>query len=113
MDSEIVDILLFVGLGLYVINAILFLYLHLKTYKVKDGVGLVFLKLITLGIFIGSTSVAIARFNNLYLKDWDDNFGRIVAIINPLTLLGVGLYLNYLFSRPQKTFPKVPKKLPK
>ena len=58
---------------------------------------LIFLKTLTLSIALGSSIITFVRYGNLYIDNWDDDVGRVIAIINPLILLGVGLYLNYLF----------------
>lgn len=95
----IIEYLLFIGMGLYFFTALLFLYLFLRTLRTKDGVGLVFLKLLTFGLFVGSFTIFFIRFLSLF-NSLDGDLGRAIAIINPLTLLGVGLYLNYLFHNP-------------
>ena len=97
----IIEYLLFVGFGLYVASSIVFLYLFLRTLRTKDGIGLVFLKVLTFGLFVGSFSIALIRFLGLYYA-FDSDLSRAIAIINPITLLGVGLYLNYLFHNPSR-----------
>lgn len=97
MDNELMETLLFAGFGLYAMTTVIFLFLWLRTLRTQDGIGLAFLKTLTFGVFIGSFVVTIVRCCTLYVDSWDVNFGRVVAIINPITLLGVGFYLNYLF----------------
>lgn len=101
MNEEITDLLLFVGLGLYLFTSLIFFFLFIKTLKVKDGVGLKFLRLLTFGVFVGSTTVTVVRFCSLY-GHMNAAVGRSIAIINPLILLTVGLYLNYLFCQKYK-----------
>lgn len=97
------DYLLFIGMGLYAFTTIMFGYLFYRTTQTRDGIGLLFLKFVTFGIFIGSATIALVRFCNLYVDKFDPDIGRVIAIINPITLLGVGLYLNYLF---HQKYPK-------
>lgn len=96
MNQIIIDYLLFIGMGLYALTAIIFAYLFYRTTKTIDGVGLTFLKILTLGLCIGSFSVFTVRFLNMFFN-FNSNLTRALAIINPITLLGVGLYLNFLF----------------
>jgi hypothetical protein len=99
MSKELIDLFLFVGMGLYFANAGLFFFLFTRTLRTTDGIGLDFLRMLTFAIFIGSVVITIVRFCNLYVEGFNADFGRAIAIINPLTLLGVGLYLNYLFHK--------------
>ena len=101
MGKLIIEYLLFCGMGLYFACSMMFLYLFLRTLKTRDGIGLVFLKILTFGIFIGTLTIFIVRFLGLY-TNFDADLSRAIAIINPLTLLGVGLYLNYLFHQKYK-----------
>ena len=91
-----IEYLLFVGMGLYLLTSLLFLYLFLRTLRTRDGIGLIFLKFLTAGLSIGSITVFLVRFFGLYFN-LDHNLARAIAIVNPITLLGVGLYLNFLF----------------
>jgi len=95
------EYILFIGFGLYVLTSLMFLYLFLRTLKTKDGIGLVFLKTLTFAIFLGSVVIAISRYLTLF-HGANSNIGRAIATINPITLLGVGLYLNYLFHKKYK-----------
>lgn len=101
MNKEIIEMLLFMGFGLYALNTLLFFFLFLRTLKTKDGIGLAFLKILTFAIFLGSLTISFSRCMTLYGK-MDVNLGRVLAIVNPLTLLGVGLYLNFLFHQKYK-----------
>ena len=92
----IMENLLFVGSGLYLVSAGIFLYLWIKTLKVKDGTGLKFLKILTASLFIGSLSIFLIRVFSEY-GSLDMMTARAIAIVNPITLVGVALYLNYLF----------------
>ena len=102
MENLIIEYLLFIGMGLYFACSMLFLFLFLRTLQTRDGIGLVFLKLLTIGIFIGSFTIFVVRFMGLY-GTMDADLSRAIAIINPIVLLGVGLYLNYLF---HQKYPK-------
>lgn len=95
------DYLLFIGMGLYLLSGVLFLLLFLRTLRTKDGIGLFFLKILTCSLAIGSLTVFVVRFLGLY-AGLDEDLARIIATVNPITLLGVGLYLNYLFHHPEK-----------
>lgn len=97
----IIQYVLFTGMGLYLISSLMFLYLFLRTLRTKDGVGLFFLKILTLSLFIGSFTIFIVRFLSMYFM-MDADLVRAIAIVNPITLLGVGLYLNYLFHQKKK-----------
>lgn|SRR3990167_218794 len=94
--STIISYLLFLGLWLYLVAAIMFLYLFIKTLKAKDGAGLLFLKLLTFSLFLGSLNIFIVRIlsENGYISFIT---ARALAVTNPVILVGVGLYLNYLF----------------
>jgi hypothetical protein len=85
----------FIGLGLYLIAGFLFLYLFIKTLGKKDGNGLAFLKILTISLSIGSFIVAVIRFLSEY-GDLDLLTARAIAITNPILLVAVALYLNYL-----------------
>jgi len=101
MSNTVIDYLLFCGLGLYAMTSLLFFYLWLRTLWTKDGVGLIFLKLLTFSLFVGSFVITILRIDAMYFS-LDPNVSRAIAIINPITLLAVGLYLNYLFHQKYK-----------
>jgi len=93
----IVPYLLFIGSGLYLISSVMFLYLFMKTTQVKDGIGLSFLRIITFGNFLGSLTIFLIRVLSEY---WTLDFlvARAVAVINPILLVGMALYLNYRFN---------------
>ena len=97
----IIEYLLFIGMGLYFLCFLLFLFLFVRTLKTKDGIGLVFLKILTLGLFIGSLTIFITRFLGIY-TNINSDLMRAITIINPIILFGVGLYLNFLFHHPAK-----------
>ena len=92
----IISYLNFTGAGLYLASALIFLYLWIRTLRTKDGIGLAFLKVLTFCIFVGSLVVflirAFSEYGTLPLLT-----ARAMAIINPILLVGVGLYLNFLF----------------
>lgn len=110
MTDKIIDYLLFCGLGLYLLNSLMFLYLFLRTLNTKDGVGLVFLKILTFAVFLGSLIIASLRIGYLYFN-LDSDLSRAIATINPIILLGVGLYLNYLFNHKVSNFTRKDKKI--
>ena len=95
------EYLLFIGSGLYLATTILFLMLFIRTLSFKNGVGLRFLKVLTVGVSLGSFSVFIVRILSEYygvgMLD-----ARAYAIINPIILVAIGLYLNYLFNTTYK-----------
>jgi hypothetical protein len=64
--------------------------------RTVDGIGLIFLRILTLGISIGTFVIFLTRYFSEY-GSLELLTARAIAIINPITLLGVGLYLNYLF----------------
>jgi hypothetical protein len=101
MIEVIIEYLIFIGFGLYTATAVMFLSLFLRTMRTVDGIGLVFLKLLTFGIFLSSLVIAISRFCTLFMGV-DTDIGRAIAVINPIVLLGVGLYLNFLFHQKYK-----------
>jgi len=102
MNNETIELVRFIGAGLSLFNSVLYLYLFVRTMGVKDGPGLGFLRLLTIGIFIGSSIITCVRFTELYVEDWNITLSPAIMTINPLILLGVGLYLNYLFHQKYK-----------
>ena len=91
-----IEYMLFIGSGLYLIASAMFLYLWLRTLRAKDGIGLLFLRYLTFGIFLGSATIFIIRVLSEY-GTLPYITARAIAVINPLILVMVGLYLNYLF----------------
>ena len=100
-----IDYLLFVGMYLYLFSTAIFLYMFVRTCRAKDGIGLVFLKIMTGGLTIGSLALFTIRFMIDY-GGLEGETGRALAIINPIILLSVGLYLNYLFINSKHTITK-------
>src|SRR3990167_5926962 len=94
--NVIVEYLLFIGSVLYLASGFMFLYLFIRTLKTKDGVGLAFLKMLTSSLSIGSFSIFTIRILSEYGK-LDYITARALAITNPILLVAVALYLNYLF----------------
>lgn len=97
----IVDYLLFIGAGLYLVSTGLFFYLFLKTLRSRDGIGLTFLRFLTLGISIASFTVFIIRVLSEY-GNLSFLMARAIAVVNPTVLVAVGLYLNFLFHNPSR-----------
>ncbi len=95
MIDTLVNYSLFIGSGLYFVSALIFFYLFIRTLRTKDGVGLIFLKILTLNLSLGSIIVFIIRVMSEY-GDLDMMTARAIAVINPILLVAVGLYLNYL-----------------
>lgn len=91
-----IEYILFIGSGLYLASGIIFSYLCYRTFKTKDGIGLLFLKLLTASLAVGSFSVLSIRVLSEY-GNLDMLTARAIAGIMPLSLVAVGLYLNYLF----------------
>ncbi len=98
----LIEYLLFIGSGLYLLSSVMFLYLFIRTLRTRDGIGLVFLKILTFGIFIGSLSVFSIRILSEY-GFMDYQTARAIAVINPMILVGVAFYLNYLFHQKIKS----------
>src|SRR3989304_7078032 len=92
----LIEYVLFIGSGLYLASGVIFSYLCYRTFKTKDGVGLLFLKLLTGSLAVGSFSVLTIRVLSEY-GNLDMLTARAIAGIMPLSLVAVGLYLNYLF----------------
>jgi len=86
--------LLFIGSGLYLFNAVLYFWLWTRTMRKVDGTGLYFLQILTFSLSLGSFIVFIVRvlseYGSLGILE-----ARAIAVVNPLLLLGVGLWLNY------------------
>lgn len=92
----LIEYLLFIGSGLYLASAIIFLYLFLRTFRTKDGIGLVFLKFLTGSLSLGSFVVLGIRVCSEYWN-LDMLVARAIAVVMPGLLVMVALYLNYLF----------------
>ena len=94
--SIIIEYLLFIGMGLYFVSSLMFLLLFIKTLRFKNGAGLKFLQAITFSLSLGSLTIFIIRILSEY-GHLDLLTARAIAITNPILLVGVALYLNYLF----------------
>lgn len=92
----IIDLLIFIGMGLYLLSSLGYLYLFLRTLRTTDGIGLQFLRYLTLSLSIGPFVIFVVRFLGMY-DNLDPDLSRAIAIINPILLLATVLYLNYLF----------------
>lgn len=92
----IIEYLLFIGMWLYFLTFILFLYLFYLTTRVRDGIGLIFLRVLCMFLSLGSLSIFFIRYFSEY-GNLDFFTARGLAVINPLLLIAVALYLNYLF----------------
>ena len=90
----IIEYLLFIGSALYLVAGVMFLYLFIRILRVKNGSGLAFLKFTTGSLSIGSFVVFIIRYLSEYGK-LDLLAARAIAIINPILLVAVALYLNH------------------
>lgn len=100
--NEIIEYLLFIGLFGYLGSCIMFFYLFVRTLFTKDGIGLLFLRTLTLAISIGSGIVFAVRVLSEY-GHMDFLVARAIAGVNPIILIAVGLYLNFLF---HQKYPK-------
>lgn len=109
MESIIVEYLNFVGMGLYLASSVIFLLLFLRTLRTTDGIGLVFLKMLTGLLSIGSFSVFTIRIMSEY-GSMPFLTARAIAIVNPVSLIVVALYLNYLFHNPEHILKSVDSK---
>lgn len=92
----IISYLLFIGSAMYLVSGIMFLYLFLRTLRTKDGIGLVFLKFLTFSLSISSFVVFSIRVLSEY-GTLDLMTARAIALVNPVLMVAVALYLNYLF----------------
>ena len=96
MNETLLSYLLFVGTSLHFIAFIMFGYLWYKTIHASDGLGLAFLRVLTFCLTVGSLVIFYIRFAAEYgwlgLRE-----SRALAIINPILMVAVALYLNYLF----------------
>ena len=101
MIETLVSYLLFVGSWLYLLASIMFLYLFLKTLREKNGKGLLFLRVLTLSISLGSLTVFTIRVLSEY-GSLSFLIARAIAIVNPLILVLLAFYLNYLFHQKKK-----------
>lgn len=92
----ITNYLLFIGSGLYLVSGLMFAVLFLRTLKIKDGTGLAFLRFLTVGLSLGSFVIFTIR---ILSERGSLSFltARAIAVINPIALVAVGLYLNFLF----------------
>ena len=109
MSNIIVEYLNFIGAGLYLTSGIMFFILFLRTLKTKDGVGLIFLKLLTFFMSLGSITVftirVLSEYGSLPLLT-----ARAIAIVNPVALVAVALYLNFLFHNPERVIKSLDSK---
>ncbi len=90
---------------MYLVSGFMFTYLWYRTMRTTDGLGLVFLKILTGSVAFGSYVIFAIRVASEY-GTMPLLTARAVATINPIILVGVGLYLNYLFHQKQTTFTK-------
>ena len=97
----IIEYLLAIGSFLYLVSAGIFFYLWLKTLRVKDGAGLIFLRLLTFAIFLGSLTIFSIRILSEY-RIISFLLARAIAIVNPILIVITGLYLNFLFHNKNK-----------
>ena len=94
----LVEYLLFIGSGLYLVASIMFFLLFLKTLGVKNGSGLTFLRILTFSNFVGSFTIFSIRVLSEY-GNLDFLIARAIAVVNPILLVGTALYLNYRFHK--------------
>lgn len=94
----LIDYLLFIGSGLYLASAGLFLFLFFKACKMVDGVGLIFFKLLTLSVALGSIVIFYIRIASEYFG-MDMLVARAIAVFNPLLLVATAFYLFYFFNK--------------
>ncbi len=92
----IIEYLLFIGSALYLASGFMFLYLFFRTLRTKDGLGLAFLKYLTLSLSLGSFTIFLIRILSEYGK-LSFMAARAVAVVNPILMVAIALYLNYLF----------------
>lgn len=97
----IIEYALFIGAGLYLIASAMFFFLFVRTLMTQDGLGLVFLRVLTISISVGSFTVFLVR---VLSENGMISFplARAIAVINPLILVGIALYLNFLFYHSSK-----------
>lgn len=96
MNDLIIDYLAFIGSGLYLIAFGIFFFLFIRTCRCKDGIGLQFLRYLTLAISLGSLVIFFVRILSEY-GFMDMMTARAIAVFNPLLLVAVAFYLNFLF----------------
>jgi hypothetical protein len=101
MTDIVIEYLLFIGSSLYLIASAMFFYMFLRTLKLRNGIGLTFLRVVTLGASLGSLSIFLVRIlsENGVIEFLE---ARAIAVVNPILLIGIALYLNYLFHRKGK-----------
>ena len=99
MNEEMLELIQFIGFGIYAITTFLFLSLFLKIRKQGDGSGLDFLKIVTFGIFVGSLVISCMRYCELYVVGFEQKWIAPITSANAVILFIVGLYLNYLFHK--------------
>jgi hypothetical protein len=92
----IIEYLLFIGSAFYLISGVMFFYLFFRTIKASDGLGLVFLRFLTFSLSMGSFTIFMTRILSEY-GNLDYVTARAIAVVNPILLVVVALYLNYLF----------------
>ncbi len=102
---DYISYLLFIGSALYLVSSILFFFLFVRTLRTTDGAGLFFLRYLTLAVSAGSFVIFMIRILSEYMG-LDLLVARAIAVFNPLILLSVGLYLNYLFHVKNKSQKK-------
>jgi 16S rRNA G527 N7-methylase RsmG len=105
----IIEYLLFLGSSLYLISSLMFFYLFIRTLKTTDGIGLVFLKILTISLSLSSLIIFTIRIASEY-GSLDLLTARAIAVISPLLLCAVALYLNFLFNNPQKVLKSIDSK---
>jgi hypothetical protein len=106
MNLEIIETVRFVGFGISLFASIMYFRLFLKIIEVKDGIGLEFLKVFTISLFICTAILTIIRFIELYVGDWNIELSPVILTINPIIFLSLSLYLNYMFHRKSRNNKK-------
>ena len=102
--NVLVEYVTFVGTFLHLISSVIFMYLFIRTLRTKDGIGLLFLRFLTLGMSLSSFVIFAVR--------WLSDNGRIsvqdaraIAVVSPAMLVALALYLNYLFHKEPEKLP--------
>lgn len=80
---------------MYFVSGVMFSSLFYRTLYIKGGVGLKFLQLLTFCLATGSFVIFGSRIFTLYFG-MPVETGQAISVINPILLLVVGLYFNYL-----------------
>ena len=95
MMDIFVSYLVFIGDWGYLVAMLLFFSIWVRIKKTANGSGLHFLQTMTFGVAIASLTVFLARFlSNIGAITFIE--ARAIAVINPIILIALGLYLNYL-----------------